>query len=225
MQQIGPLLFPDSDTHFQAWEDQYGGVVNYQKPQRDYALGFVKDFRLAIDVGGHVGIFSRHFAEHFEKVIAFEPMPEVRACLERNVPKNVSVRSEAISRICGAQTLTTPGLSNSGNSYLEGIDTDVVPNASTKDIRQTLVTMITIDSLALPHLGLIKIDVQGADFDVLQGAAQTLQRCKTVVLIEEKPIGGPEGSIKHIEQIQTFMRALGATAQEKKGADRVYTFE
>ena len=36
MKQIGPLFFPDSDTHFQVFEDEYGGVINYQKPQRDY---------------------------------------------------------------------------------------------------------------------------------------------------------------------------------------------
>lgn len=219
MQQIGPLYFPDSDTHFHAWEDKHGGVVNYQKPQRDYALSFVKDNRLAIDVGGHVGIFSRHFAEHFDAVIAFEPMPEVRACLQLNVPENVEIRTEAVSDHVGEAILKTPGLNNSGNSFLEG-------NESAGDLAYHCVpvSLVTIDSLELPHLGLIKIDVQGEDYKVLLGAQKTIQRCKTVVLIEEKPVGGPNGSTQHITMTQKLMRKLGATAQEKRGADRVYTF-
>ncbi len=213
MQQIGPLYFPDGDTHFSVFEAEHGGVVNYQKAQRDYALGFVTDFSLALDAGAHVGIFSRHFAERFAKVIAFEPLTAVRDCLKLNVPANVEVRPEALSDARGSAHLVTDSAKNSGNGFL----------AAGGDGGE-LVQVIRIDDLKLPSLGLLKIDVQGEDYRVLAGATKTIKRCKTVVLIEEKPIGGPTGSTDHIAQITRFMKANGATRHEKVGADRVYTF-
>lgn len=213
MQQIGPLYFPEDDTHFSIFETDHGGVVNYQKAQRDYALAFVKDFTLALDAGAHVGIFSRHFAEHFTNVLAFEPTPPVRACLELNVPSNVEIRPQALSDVSGTAFIMNPIPNNSGNWL-------VTDEQSGQEVE-----VVRIDDLNLPNLGLLKIDVQGEDFKVLYGARKTIKRCKTVVLIEEKPLGGPDGSIEHIHQIQRFMEAVGATKREKYGADRVYTFD
>ena len=213
MKQIGPLFFPDSDTHFQVFEDEYGGVINYQKPQRDYALGFVTDFSLAIDVGGHVGIFSRHFAQHFEQVIAYEPSPDVRECLERNVPSNVEIRAQAVSDTRGTLMLSNVSAGNSGGAFLShtGDGTIEVP-------------VVRIDDLRLERLGLLKIDVQGEDFRVLYGARKTIRRCKTVVLIEEKKVEGTD-SVDHIVKTNALMKDLGATMRDKIGADRVFTFD
>ena len=44
---------------------------------------------------------------------------------------------------------------------------------------------LTIDSLGLDRVGLIKIDVEGAEHDVIRGAAQTIARCRPVVVVEE----------------------------------------
>jgi hypothetical protein len=46
-----------------------------------------------------------------------------------------------------------------------------------------------------------------------------------VVLIEEKPIGGPQGDTSHISVIHNFMEKVGATAKEKVGGDRIFVFE
>ena len=44
--------------------------------------------------------------------------------------------------------------------------------------------MVSIDSLNLKRVDLIKIDVEGMEMEVLQGAAETISRCKPVLLIE-----------------------------------------
>ena len=98
MIEVGGLFFPEGEAHFTTYGD---GVADYQRPQRDYALSFVSDWRLAVDVGGHCGIFSRHFAQRFEKVMSFEPMPELRECLILNVPDNVEIVPEGSATMSG----------------------------------------------------------------------------------------------------------------------------
>lgn len=217
----GGLYLPDGDTHFKRLGDQ---LVDYQRPQRKKAHSYVTDWSLAIDVGAHCGIFSRHFAQHFVKVLAFEPVPELRQCLALNTPANVEIMPYAVSDQVG-RCLMLPMLDiNSGGSFIADdarLDTHKV-SLSTPGLLD--VEQITIDSLRLERLGLIKIDVQGADHLVLAGAAETLVRCRPVVLVEEKPIGGPTGSTEHIAIIHTLMTKLGATAREKVGADRIFTF-
>jgi hypothetical protein len=46
------------------------------------------------------------------------------------------------------------------------------------------VPMVTIDSLALPALALLKIDAEGMDWAVVQGARKTLARCRPALYLE-----------------------------------------
>lgn len=224
MRQIGGLYFPDEESHFTTWGEN---VANYQRPQRDKALSYVKDFALAIDVGGHVGIFSRHFAQHFDKVIAFEPMPNLRECLALNAPANVQIEPRAVADFEGMVQMYGLSHRNSGCSFINNdarVDKPDITSDKYEPGNLLDVPVTSIDALGLDRLGLIKIDVQGADHLVLAGARDTLPRCKTVVLVEEKPVGGPDGPIAHIQVMHEFMTSIGAVAREKVGADRIFTF-
>ena len=223
MIKVGGLFFPDGEDHFTKLGDD---VADYQRPQREYAFQFVKDWRLAVDVGGHCGVFSRHFASRFERVMTFEPMAELRECLLLNVPDNVEVIPKAVSDKTGVCQIVALTSGNSGSSFIvddERIDTGMTAEMLEKR-RVVEVPMVTIDSLNLPHLGLLKVDVQGADHLVLAGAVETFKRCGTVVIAEEKPIGGKNGSTAHINLMQELMVGAGATLQDRIGADRIYTF-
>lgn len=225
MRQIGGLFFPAGETHFIEYGDK---VADYQRPQREAALAYVKDFTLAADVGGHVGIFSRHFAQHFDKVMAFEPMANLRECMKLNVPDNVEIVGAAVGDRTGVCHMYGQSTRNSGCSFIfddERVDQPDIKSSKHYDLGNVVeVPLISIDSLNLTHLGLLKVDVQGADHLVLAGAAETFRRCKTVVLAEEKPVGGPDGPIEHIKAMHAFMTSIGATARERVGADRIFTF-
>lgn len=224
MKLIGGLYFPTDENHFTVYGEK---VADYQRPQRDKALTYVTDFTLAADVGAHCGIFSRHFAAHFTKVLAFEPMANLRDCLALNVPANVEIRPQAVSDRVGTCKMFGLSLRNSGCSFIyddERVDQPDVQSGKYEPGNIVEVPLISIDSLELEHLGLLKVDVQGADHLVLAGAADTFRRCGTVVLAEEKPIGGPDGPVAHIKAMHEFMTSIGATSREKVGADRIFTF-
>lgn len=84
--------------------------------------------------------------------------------------------------------------------------------------------MVMLDNLELEHVGLVKIDVQGAELMALRGAADTLRRWKPVVLIEKKPLKGKdaEASMVRISECRDFLIECGFCEGEKIGADRVY---
>lgn len=225
MRLIDGFHFPDEESYFS--QHHSDDIAGYQKPQRDKALSYVKDFSVCADVGAHVGIFSRHFAQHFGKVLAFEPMANLRECLALNVPDNVLIVPAAVSDHVGTAKMYGLSTRNSGCSFIYDdarVDKPDVPARKFDPNAIVLTNVISIDSLKLVSLGLLKVDVQGADHLVLAGAAETFQRCKTVVLVEEKPIGGPDGPTEHIKAMHAFMTSIGATAREKVGADRIFTF-
>ena len=82
MKQTLGIWLPDSDKHFAvqiAGNPLVAGKGTYQWKKYVAALSHVKDRGHAVDVGAHVGLWSRLMAMDFERVTAFEPVDEERA--------------------------------------------------------------------------------------------------------------------------------------------------
>ena len=219
--QIGGVYFPDGERHFQTFADDIDG---YQKPQRDAALKYVKDWRRAMDLGANVGIFSRHFAKHFEEVLSVEPLEANIECLKLNLPENCKIVPYAIGDRNVRQKMYQTPKSLGGAFIMDDPDVDAPPVVINQDL-VVEVDMITVDSMNLDSLGLFKLDIQGSEVIALKGARETILKYRPVVLIEEKPVGGPTGSVDHIKLAMEHLLSLGLVAKERVGADRVYVFE
>jgi FkbM family methyltransferase len=128
---------------------------------------------------------------------------------------------------CKVQIFVTPN--STGGSFISDHAEVPVPDFFDDEYKAMSgleeVDLITIDSLNLPSVGLIKLDIQGSELIALKGAAETIQRCRPVVLIEEKPIGGYEANIAHIAEAAAFLNTLGMIPKDKVGADRTYIYE
>jgi len=170
--------FPDIETHFPEMlgkNIKKGGPAEYQQPVRLLSLQHVKNKRTALDIGANVGLWSRDLTKHFDQVIAFEPVAMFRECLERNVTaSNIKVETVALGDSEGqVRMIITEG--NTGHTHVD-------PASNGGDTR-----IIRLDSLILQNVDYIKIDCEGFEYRVLQGAQQTIQRCRPVVVIEQKP--------------------------------------
>jgi len=219
---IGGLHFPDTERHFQVFGEN---VADYQRPQREKAFEYVTDWRLAIDLGANVGIFARHFASRFDEVWAIEPLTANIECLKRNIPENVKIKKFAIGDAEREATIYLTPKSLGGAFVFDHDGVDHPPLKSIDDTLMEHVQMRTIDSFELEHLGLFKLDIQGSEVIAIKGAEKTLRRCRPVVLIEEKPVGGPGGTTDHIAAATALLVELGMTPKERVGADRIYIFE
>jgi FkbM family methyltransferase len=127
------------------------------------------------DVGANVGFFTLIGARLVRPngyVRAFEPHPDNAAVLEHNIEINGLRNVELIRAAVGAET---------GTAKLAG-ETPLTLHLSAQGID---VPLVTLDELAenLPPT-LIKIDVEGAELDVLEGAKDTLARDRPVVVCE-----------------------------------------
>jgi len=212
MRLVGNIYIPDGDCHFASFGDN---LEHYQEPQRLKAFEYITIWDCAVDLGAHVGIFTRDFARRFKRVVAFEPTLETRECLEKNVPENVTIVPYAVGDRDGT-VLFRRHIKNSGGSEM------VENGPEIAGFEHYTVRMVTLDSLDLQGVGLVKIDIQGCEPIALRGAEDTLRRCKPVVLIEEKPLGGPTGSVDHIVASRDILLSYGYREGEKVGADRIY---
>lgn len=169
--------FPDADEQMMR---EIGPAGEYQRGQLEAAMTFVTDRSLAIDGGAHVGTWTCVLSQLFEQVIAIEPSPDTFEALAANVERlncdNVMLRQVAL----GAEP---------GTVSIAPLDAKAVALKNT-GARFTRVggpiPCITIDSLDVKTCGFIKLDLEGSEPMAIQGARETLQRCRPILCFENK---------------------------------------
>jgi FkbM family methyltransferase len=134
-----------------------------------------------IDVGANVGLFVSDITRLAPRGrhIAYEPLPDLAAQLARRYP-NVEVRARALSDHGGKEefvhVITRPGWSGFRERPYPGNET----------VRRIMVTTESLDTALepgyVPHF--IKIDVEGAEEQVLRGAVETIRRHRPIVALE-----------------------------------------
>ena len=153
-----------------------GLPAEYQIAVRQRSIELCTQRDVALDIGANVGLWSRDLVKSFGRVIAFEPVALFRECLEQNVTgTNFEVRPIALGDqdTMGTMIITED---NSGHSHLD-------PNTmGAGDVQ-----VVRLDNLNLHDINYIKIDCEGYEYRILQGAEQTIRRCRPVVVIEQKP--------------------------------------
>lgn len=142
--------------------------------------------QFAVDVGAHKGNYCFELARVASKVIAFEPNPELARRLTellRPSPYDVEVRCCALSNYKGTAELRVP-VQRSGSATLEVDNEHVNRLAQTEAVRTLTVRVDRLDDIGLGAIDVMKIDVEGHQLPLLQGAEQTLLRHKPDVFIE-----------------------------------------
>ena len=134
-----------------------------------------------IDVGAHSGFFLRHFIEFAPdgRHWAFEPIPALAAELKRNFP-SVKVHECALSDQEGQTTFQyVPELPGWSGLREQPYPMRTHPQTIHVELRR-------LDSLIARDvpIAFIKIDVEGAELEVLRGAAEILCRQNPIVLFE-----------------------------------------
>jgi FkbM family methyltransferase len=171
--------FPNFETHFPKMLKKSvdkGLPPEYQIAVRRRSIGLCAKRRTALDIGANVGLWSRDLVDNFAKVVAFEPVAIFRECLEKNVTgANFFISPLALGdHDTQATMIITEG--NSGHSHLDPA------TLGTGDVQ-----VVKLDNLNMEDVDYIKIDCEGYEYRVLQGAEQTVKRCRPIMVIEQKP--------------------------------------
>lgn len=218
-QELG-WYFPDGEVHLPEWmraaKQVRNGVLQYQFNKYREVLKYCKDRKLAIDVGGHVGQWSRNMVEDFLDVAAFEPVPAYAECWRANLAgyDNAELFPIALGAAPGVVSLKcgTPGSHG---------DTFVAPRDEANIAFD--VVMGTIDQFELEP-DLIKIDCEGYELFVLQGGEKTIRACKPCVIVEQKPGKGQGFGLKETAAVDLLL-SWGARQRSVISGDYILSWD
>ena len=201
MKVVNNWYLPDYDVHYEEWM-LFNKETTYQRLQREYAIAQVKNFRNVIDIGGNIGFWSKDFCSLFEHVEIFEPDKSNLECLYKNLEghSNFNIHEVGLGKEeTTKEFFISPTTSGGHSVFRNQIFEDTVIESS--------ITIKKLDDYQFENIDLIKIDTQGSEYDILQGAKQTLENndCVLNVEIEHK---SEDQKIKG-KQIIEYLAGLG----------------
>lgn len=135
-----------------------------------------------VDVGGYCGSVALRYRDRFDAVIIFEPFPFNADAIARNITLSRAGDSVTLVRAAASKERGTQML------YLDQEDTHSL--VATDRAKAMPVDVVTLDEhldeqgIGAHHVRFIKIDVEGAEIDVLKGATAILDRAHPLVLAE-----------------------------------------
>ena len=157
----------------------------------------------ALDVGANDGSYVHFLRRHARHVIAFEPMPVLARALGQKFRRGVTIEPIALSDALGTVSLHMPvvdGVTVTGCSTVAPQAYSAYPAH-----RAIEVPMDRLDNVYGGEVGFIKIDVEGHQQAVLDGALGTIRRCRPRLLVEVEERLSPGG----LAPAKAYFRDLG----------------
>ncbi len=186
--------------------DQYMGhglsvYGEYSQLECDFLLQWMPIQRDAVEVGANIGCLSlpmaKALAVNGRRLMAIEPQPVIFQQLCANLSLNHVRNVAVIPKACAPKRSTL---------YFARQDYDQAGNFGALRLREhALEGDENIEAVPLDEMldgswdvGLLKIDVEGMESAVLQGAGKTVERCRPVIYLENDQ---PAKSSALIEQL------------------------
>ena len=178
------VYFPKGSLSFLATCEQ--GIFEAENVR--LLQGLCRPGTCLFDVGAHLGLMAIPVLHHVRNchVVSFEPSPNALPWLERTI---------AESPFCGRWTLVPMALGATRKeaefslcSPELGLFDGLKPTRRVPETRRVLVQVATLDAewdrLGRPEVSAIKLDVEGAELEVLLGATECLRANRPSVLLE-----------------------------------------
>jgi FkbM family methyltransferase len=164
----------------------------------DRVRKYVTNFTTAIDIGAHEGEWSERMAGCFNSVHCFEP--------------NSFLYDRLCSRFSGAPKLTIYNVAildfiGRGNLLYPGKNIDKLRSHYVMKDDHGLIDIKTLDSFQIPDCGLLKIDVEGGELPVIQGARKLIRHHKPVIVVEYKDVASARFDWTRVDLFH-YMRSL-----------------
>lgn len=188
------------------------GEINFALQLLEERRAAFGDGVVALDCGANIGIHTIEWARCMHgwgRVVAVEAQERIYYALAGNIALNncgnASALLAAVGATCGKLRIPVPDYdrpASFGSLELKRRTNEDIGQAIDYGA-QALVErdLLTIDSLALQRLDLVKLDIEGMEIEALEGARETLARCKPQLIVE---------ALKSDEsQLRAFLAGLG----------------
>lgn len=138
--------------------------------------------RVAVDVGANRGNYTFFLSRLARHTVAYEPAPPMARFLREARLARVDVREAGVSGEAGQLTYCAPLNKKGRPQYNIGYLGDGLP-AGKRGI-ELPVKVVRLDDEDLGDVGFMKIDVEGHEYAVIEGARGLLTRCRPNLLVE-----------------------------------------
>ena len=143
-----------------------------------YVSRLLKRTRRFLDIGANVGNYSFHFSSIFNNVEAFEPISEITHRLQAIQNDRLIVHNVALSNKVGELQYHIPIVNGKPFAPRASLET----REGECEIRT--VTVKTVDCYNYDDVDLIKIDVEGHEQFVIEGAKKVIKKNMPVLIVE-----------------------------------------
>lgn len=167
--------------------------------------------RVAVQAGGNLGVFPKHLARSFGAVYTFEPSQELFPILVANATEPNILRYQAAlgfhREMVGTSRVRRDGKPNNH----EGITHISGPGP---------IPTLRLDDFKFPVCDLLQLDLEGWDLYALQGAVETIARCRPVLMVEINKNAAFVGLNE--DEIRAYVRSLGYRFVSRLHSDEIY---
>jgi FkbM family methyltransferase len=132
---------------------------------------------IAVQAGGNCGVYASQYAEEFKSVYTFEPEHVNFHCLTHNLRQHKNTYK--FQAFLGTGVEKTSGITNPADQQSEANSGMFERTTATGDI-----AVLSIDNLGLTGCDLIHLDIEGGEYDALQGAEETIQQFRPLICLE-----------------------------------------
>ncbi len=182
----GTMFVPDTDRGQYWWLSNTGA-----SPEDSFIEDICKllDERpkgTAVDVGANFGCWTLPLACHAHHVISFEPQSVCYKLLLDSITINNLKNVTALNCAAGCRpgSVLIPKVSLDEGTNFGGISLEI-PHHEQPDAPTELAAVNRLDDILMGEpVSFIKIDVEGYEQKVVDGALETIMRCKPVLFIE-----------------------------------------
>ena len=164
--------------------------------------------KTGIDIGAKVGMYTYRIRKHSRDVVAFEPIPLFHSYLHKVFgTRRARIEPYAVSNKRANVTLRMPYDSGGGPQFGRStIDpANKLAHKVVATVQELEIETRTVDDYAFDAVGFIKIDVEGHELAVLEGARKTIERDHPNLLIECNDDHFPDA----VASVQKWMKDAG----------------
>ena len=169
-----------------------------------------------VDFGAYIGFTALYAATHVETVFAFEPSPVNHELLARNVAENPALASRIrlFRHGLGARdelvTLYAKGTADSGSSVFRQVERDRVLSTQPNAVVPVRDAAVVLHEIGMDGRTLLKIDIEGAEYEVLRGIASLLADHKPWLHVSFHPFNLVAGGDPYHNALLRLRSALSA---------------
>ncbi len=147
-------------------------------------IKYLGDGGIAIDVGGNRGYYAYQMKQYFSGCHVFEPNPNTVKQLRAGLRGDAEVHAVALSDRHGESELRIPivsGVDTVGRATIESTN-----NLFEQEYKTVCVPMQPLDDFTFEKVSLLKIDVEGHEMAVLNGAVKTIHDSSPTMIVESE---------------------------------------